>query len=240
MGLIHGAQDIETGQQPLSTHLFSKTEFIDIQYPDGTTGAQRFQKTQPPRIIKSHLNVEFLEKLLKKTPDLKIVNVIRNPKDTFVSYFNYHRDAPHLGPFTGSWDQFFDFTMKGILNCGDFFDFTRKWYKFNKDREISLVLKYEDMKKDPRGHVIKLAKFMDHNISDKVVEYILQKTSVPVMKGEVNIASKKEDCIYQGVKLVRKGQVGDWVNYFSKEQSDLVDVKCEEFFEPLGLTFEYF
>ncbi len=156
-----------------------------------------------------------------------------------VSFFKFSKGHLRTGKFTGTWDQFFDLAIQGKLFLGDFFDFTSKWYKFNKERENSLVIKYEDMKKDRRGHILKIAKFMGCEVSDKVVDYILQKTSVSVMQNEVNSAPQKEDFPIEGAKLVRKGEVGDWMNYFSKEQSDLVDAKCKEFFEPLGLTFEY-
>ncbi len=241
MGLILGAEDIEAGRQLKSTHLCEKMQLIDRQYPDGTTGAQRFLKMDPPRIIQSHLGFELHEKQLERYPNAKIIYVMRNPKDMLVSYMYHYRGPPHLGQFIGTWDQFFELAMKGKLYCGDLFDFISKWYKFNQDRENSLILKYEDMKKDPRGHVIKIARFMGHDISNKVVEYILQKTSLPVMIDEVNstTATKTEDGNFQGLKLVRKGEVGDWVNYFSKQQSDLLGAKCKEYFEPLGLTFEY-
>ncbi len=232
MGLILGAKDIEAGKKPQSTHLFEKMQFIDIQYPDGTTGAQRFLKMEPPKLIQSHLNFEFYQKQLERNPHMKIIFVLRNPKDTIISHFNYQKNLLLTGQFTGTWDQFFDLTIQGKIVQGDFFDFTSKWYKFNKARENSLVVKYEDMQKDRRGHILKIAKFMGCEVSDKVLEYILQKTSVPVMSDEFNTPIK-------WVNLVRKGQVGDWMNYFSKQQSDHVDEKCKEYFEPLGLTFEY-
>ncbi len=33
----------------------------------------------------------------------------------------------------------------------------------------------------------------------------------------------------------RKGQIGDWVNYFSQEQSDYVEKEANEKLKPLGL-----
>ncbi len=75
MGLIFGAKDIEAGEELKSTHLFEKMQFIDIQYPDGTTGAQRFMKMEPPRLIKSHLNFEFYQKQMQIYPHMKIINL---------------------------------------------------------------------------------------------------------------------------------------------------------------------
>ncbi len=241
MGLILGTKDIEAGLDLMSTHLFNKTHYIEVQYPDGSTGAQRFHKMEPPRLMWSHLSFDFFQKQFDQCTNKKIINVMRNPKDTLVSYFHHYSHPPQLGQFTGTWNQFFDLAIQGKLHCEDIFDFMAKWYKFNKDRKNSLVIKYEDMQKDRKGHILKIAKFMGCDVSDNVVDYILQKTSVPVMYDEVNsmTGTKTEDGSYQGLKLVRKGEVGNWVNYFSKQQSDLVDEKCAEHFEPLGLTFQY-
>ncbi len=178
MGLIFGASEIEAGRELKSTHLFQKTQFIEIQYADGTTGAQSFHKMEPPRLIQSHLSFDCYKKQLERYPDMKIISIVRNPKDTMVSHFYYHKDPLYLGQITGTWDQFFDLLIKGRVYGGDFSKFTSKWYKFNKDRENSLVIKYEDMQKDRRGHILKIANFMGYQVSEKVVEYILEKTTV--------------------------------------------------------------
>ena len=39
--------------------------------------------------------------------------------------------------------------------------------------------------------------------------------------------------------FIRKGEIDDWVNYFSKEQSDYVEAKFGEYLRPLGIKFEY-
>ena len=40
-------------------------------------------------------------------------------------------------------------------------------------------------------------------------------------------------------KFMRKGEVGDWKNYFSQEQSDYIDALCEKKLSKLGLVFDY-
>ncbi len=105
---------------------------------------------------------------------------------------------------------------------GDMFQFNVELYKFNKDRQNSLVVKYEDMIADHRGHVIKIAKFMGYNLSDSVVDYIVEKTKKKEMKKDMDAFTQKM-VPGKNFTLVRKGIVGDWVNYFSQEQSDYVD-----------------
>ena len=97
------------------------------------------------------------------------------------------------------------------------------------------------MKKSLRKHVIKLATFLGYNLSDKVTDIIVEKSSLKDMSKNVNDMFTKEIPVWKSERsqLVRKGQVGDWVNYFSEEQSDFVDAKYKEHLKPLGLNFEY-
>ena len=45
--------------------------------------------------------------------------------------------------------------------------------------------------------------------------------------------------IYKGRKFLRKGEVGDWRNYFSEEQIDRLDAMYAEKMAGSGLVFEY-
>ena len=144
-----------------------------------------------------------------------------------------------LGVFKGTWNQFFKVFKEEKLQSGNFFQVTYDWYKFNKDRENSLVLVYEEMKKDPKAHVIKIANFINQPISDKVADVITEKTSVKQMSAVVHDAMKQLTAWNPERKFVRKGTVGDRMNYFSEEQSQYVNEKCQRYLEPLGLKFEY-
>ncbi len=254
MGLILNHKKLEAGATLISTDVSTMgvMPFMELEYLDGETSSQKLERLDSPRVMKTHLPFELYEDLLLRNPNLKVIQTVRNPKDTLVSYFYHLKHIMIGGLFTGTWDQFFEeLVKKQKLPWGDIFDVTAKWYKFNKDRNNSLVLKYEDMKKDHRGHVIEIAEFMGFHLSDKVIDLIVQKTCKQQMREDTNEflkktlssrpsgkgeRSKKASAPFQ---FVRKGEVGDWVNYFSQEQSEYVDRQCEEYFKPLGLTFEY-
>jgi hypothetical protein len=40
-------------------------------------------------------------------------------------------------------------------------------------------------------------------------------------------------------QFMRKGQVGDWINYYTDEMSHEIDTICQQITEPLGLKFQY-
>ena len=157
-----------------------------------------------------------------------------------MSWYHHWRSDINGGAFHGTWDQYFELFKQKRLPWGDYFEHNANWYKFNTDRENSLILRYEEMKEDHRGHVIKIAEFLGYDLSDKVIDLIVEKSSFRHMSKKINTALKE----VPGWKsdrsnFIRKGEVGDWVNYFSEEQSAYVDAKYEEYLKPLGLTFDY-
>ena len=234
------SDDLEEGKEVETIDVLSHIPFIETENPDGTFGAHIFNGLPSPRYMKTHLPFELWEQQLQKHPNLKIIQTIRNPKDTLVSWYHHWRSDINGGAFHGTWDQYFEFFKQKRLSWGDYFEHNANWYKFNKDRKESLVLIYEDMKKSHRHHVMKIAEFLGYDLSDKVIDLIVEKSSFEDMSKKINTAFKE----FPGWKsdrsnFIRKGEVGDWVNYFSEEQSAYVQAKYEEYLEPLGLKFDY-
>ena len=239
--LIQMAKELGEGKPAEPSDILRKIPFIETEWPDGRTGADNFRNLESPRFMKTHLPYELWKDQLDKHPNLTVIQTVRNPKDALVSYFHHLRSDCQLGAFHGNWDHYFELFKEKKLPWGDYFENTSNWYKFNKDRKESLVLVYEDMKKSHRDHVIKIANFLGHDdISDNVVDLIVEKSSMKVMSKSINTAIdgfpawKSERS-----NLIRKGEVGDWVNYFSEEQSKYIDAKCEKYCEPLGLKFDH-
>ena len=236
---IMNAKQLEEGKNVPVSAVSEMIPFIETERSNGEFGAELFSKNPNPRFMKTHLPYQCWKANLEKHPDLRIIQTIRNPKDTLVSYYHHYRNDGTLGGFNGTWDQYFELYKEEKLPFGDFFKVTAEWMKFFKDRNNTLILRYEEMKKDHRGHVIKIAKFLGQDISDKVVDKIVEKTTVKDMGKEINSLLKNFPTWNQENNFVRKGIVGDWVNYFSEEQSNYTDAKCKEYLEPLGLTFDY-
>ncbi len=241
MGLSKAAEQLEAGLDVKSTACAFEMPFMETRSARGASGAHMFNRQAPPRVMKTHLPVGMYRDLLNKYPNTKVVQTIRNPKDTLVSWFHHMQNDRNLGGFVGTWNQFFELFRQKRLPWGDYFDHTAEWYSFHQDRAHSLVLRYEDMIGDHRGHVIKIATFMGLDLSEKAIDIIVQKTTRRHM-------SKDYSDLFNGTSrstwqrksnFIRKGTVGDWVHYFSQEQSDYVDAKTKEYLEPLGLTFEY-
>ena len=203
------AKDLEEGKEVITTDVLRHIPFVETENPDGTFGADIFKALPSPRYMKTHLPYELWKQQLDKHPNLKIIQTIRNPKDTLVSWYHHCRSDFNIGAFHGTWDQYFELFEQKRLPWGDYFEHNANWYKFNKDRKESLVLIYEDMKKSHRDHVIKIANFLGYDLSDKVVDLIVEKSSFKDMSRKINAVLKQSP----GWKsdrsnFVRKG--GNW------------------------------
>ena len=237
--ILH-ANELEKGDDLSLMDFYEKIPFMETEDGAGVTGAQRFNNLISPRFMKTHLTYELWKKKLDEHPNLRVIQTLRNPKDALVSFYHHVRSDGQLGAFNGTWGEFFELFKRKMLPWGDFFEVNADWYKFNKDRDNSLILTYEEMKQDHRAHVTKIAKFIGHDLSDRAVDLIVEKSSF-------KNSSPKFKNLFQNFPMwnldrahfVRKGEVGDWVNYFSEEQSEFIDAKCKDYFEPLGITFRY-
>ncbi|XP_073528787.1 sulfotransferase 6B1-like [Phyllobates terribilis] len=178
-------------------------------------------KHQPsPRLFASHLTYDNLPKsFLKKT---KILLILRNPKDTAVSYFHFLNNNPVL-PTMRSWDSFFDDYITGNVIYGSYFDYTLGWEKHIDDGNL-LVLTFEEMKADLLAELKKISEFFGINLTDEQFQKVQEKSTFKSMK-------EKSDKTHgnMGKVFFRKGEIGDWKSLFTEEQSKQVDAKFEEY-----------
>ena len=103
-------------------------------------------------------------------------------------------------------------------------------------------MKYEDMKKDLPVAVSQVASFIGADISSDVIGKIAVLTDFEYMKND-DTANMSELKPYlrpdRSTEFMRKGEVGDWKNYLSPEQSAEMDAICAQRLEGTGLEFQY-
>ena len=188
--------------------------FLEIKHPvHNTIGYERAQTVEGPRLLKTHLPLQYWKEQLDKNPELKIIQTIRNPRDTLVSAFHFYRTNLMLGGFHGNWDDFFPIVEADQVAFGNFFEHNAEWYSYHKERNNSLVLFYEDMKKNLRGNVKKIADFLGIRVSDKVIDIITKRTTFENMKKDTKLmppVAKKNPFSSGRSEFMRKGKAGDW------------------------------
>ncbi len=240
-GILHLLNNAETLERRGDIHETPDDVVIFFEMKvGGVTGKEKAETKIGPRLIATHLPLIYFEQQMNKCPKLKVIQTIRNAKDTLVSYYHFYRMHEALGAFNGSWDDFFKLVENKELAFGDYFDHTAAWYVYNKQRQNSLILMYEDMKKDLKTNVKKIAGFLDKEISENVIDTITTRTTFENMKVD-KILNPNEPLLTTGrSELMRKGTVGDWKGYFNEEQNHFIEQRYKETLQPLGLqlTFE--
>jgi hypothetical protein len=139
--------------------------------------------------------------------------------------------------FKGSWDQFFEYFVKGdqLIN-GDPYDWYLDWHR-NKGKGEVLFLKYEDMKQDIVCEINKIEAFLGLQLSETQRQRVLHDVNIKQMKTDA--ATDKGPNIMQGGDFVRSGSSGEWKKFFTVEQNEWFDAKYKKLYEELNLDRAY-
>ncbi|XP_071498931.1 sulfotransferase 1A1-like [Diadema antillarum] len=229
-------------------HVLFRIPFLEIvstrNHPNVTRGyADVVRDWDSPRMMKSHALPRFLPPSIRSDqPKAKVIYVVRNPKDAAVSYYHFCRYL-HGMPAYESWDVFFEEFIAGRAPQGSWFENVLPWWKKRHHPNV-LFLKFEDMKKDPRGAVVQVARFMGKSLRDEVIDRIVEDSSFGSMKKSASsnpdfILERREEGKKEGASFMRKGAVGNWKEYFTEEQNRRFDELYEKEIEGTGLELQF-
>ncbi|WMV28019.1 hypothetical protein MTR67_021404 [Solanum verrucosum] len=142
-------------------------------------------------------------------------------------------------------EECFDLFCKGVSPYGPFWNHVLDYWKesIEKPNKV-LFLMYEEIKAQPKLQLKRLAEFLECQFfleEEKcgVVDEILRMCSFDNLSNlEVNrngkLSSGEENKVF-----FRRGEVGDWKNYFTKEMSEKLDHIIKQKFQGSGLSFLY-
>uniref|UniRef100_A0A146MEA5 Sulfotransferase family cytosolic 1B member 1 n=4 Tax=Lygus hesperus TaxID=30085 RepID=A0A146MEA5_LYGHE len=201
---------------------------------------EQVEQMPSPRMIKTHLPRTLLPRQLF-TVKPKVIYVTRNPKDMCVSYYHYSK---LLHDYQGTLDQFVQLFLDDKAPVGPFMSHVLGFWELRDEPNV-LFLTYEDMKKDHRGAITKVARFLEKDLTDDQVQQLEDHLSFQKMRQNptVNLqpvlqAKNGPEFKQEGDQtFIRKGQVGDWRNYLSEDVSNRFDKWIKENIEGTGLTF---
>ena len=176
-----------------------------------------------PRIFKTHLPVQSLPGSLWENKT-KVVLIVRNPKDTAVSFYHFYKSLLELGPFLSDWHEFLRMFSSGYTINGDWFSYTLNWWRKRQSSNIFLIT-YEEMKHNPAGAISDISNFLEKQLRPDVLQSIREYTSFESMKNNPMTNFSTASTIDQSISpFMRKGQVGDWKNYFTVTQNEEFDL----------------
>ena len=175
-----------------------------------------------------------------------------------VSHWHHHR-GKNLG-YDGDFNHYFsEMVMKGQNEGGDYFLYHEEILRevfgnSTKHKYKCLLLTYEDMRADDgKSAIPEIAKFLklDQHLTPENVEKISQLTNFKTMKSDaiefgmgknfekLRIDFEGDVDNFSGAHI-RKGQVGDWVNYLSEEQVKTWEKHVESKRDECPILFERF
>ncbi|KAF8084232.1 hypothetical protein N665_0728s0018 [Sinapis alba] len=208
-------------------------------------------------LFSTHIPHGLLPESISKA-GCKMVYIWRDPKDTFVSMWNFfQKERSDNGPLN-TLEESFDMFCQGHSLYGPYLDHVMSYWKaYQETPDKVFFLKYETIRADPLPYVKRLAEFMGYGFTAEeeekgVVEKVVNLCSFESLKNvEANKGEKdKEDIkgkvsrddvpskFYPNSAYFRKGKVGDWSNYLTPEMAARIDGLMQEKFKGTGL-FEH-
>jgi hypothetical protein len=183
---------------------------------------QNLNARRPPRIFKTHLTYGQIPK-----GPFRYIYVARNGKDVLTSYFHFHRS--HLG-FKGTLDDFLSAFVRGKVGYGSWFQHVADWKSHASDGDV-LFLRYEDLQRDLREWLPRIAAFCGADIPPGRADEILERCSFAYMKAH----ESKFDFMHQVLlerrfaegEFIREGKTDSWTGLLTDSQSQLFEEAAE-------------
>uniref|UniRef100_A0A3P9LGD8 Sulfotransferase n=1 Tax=Oryzias latipes TaxID=8090 RepID=A0A3P9LGD8_ORYLA len=200
--------------------LHERVPFLEFYMPGFPSGVDELnQSTTVPRIIKTHLPVQFLSKSFWEQ-NSKIVYVARNAKDSVVSFFHFDR-MNKAQPEPGDWSSYLKRFMDGKMVFGSWYEHVKGWWEKKKSHPNILYLFYEDIIENTEEELDKLCSFLGLSPSSESKKQVMEKALFDNMKNN-KMANGSADAVldFKISPFMRKGKVGDWKNHFTVQQNE--------------------
>jgi len=170
--------------------------------------------------------------------DKKVVLLVRSPQDTAVSqYFQWkHRMRPGKKrlndyPEHGAEVSVFDFAMRPAAGLPKILDFMNLWAAEASRVRAFLLVRYEDMRRDPAAELRRIVEFLGDSAEPDAIRAAVEFASVENMRsmeqrrvfwlsgGRMTPRDKSNPDSYK----VRRAKVGGYRDYFDDDQAARID-----------------
>ncbi|KAH7960359.1 hypothetical protein HPB49_018930 [Dermacentor silvarum] len=196
-----------------------------------------WEPSLPVRLFMTH-QPHSLESMNKEA---KYIYLARNPWDVCISQFRMITELSCFQFENGTLQEFFEPFIEGDLGYGSYFDHVASAYAI-KDEPNFFFVTYEELKKDIKGTVLRLASFLGETYerallqNSQMLQNILEWSEPEHMRKVmlINFAgstvTSKEG--YGGDKtkyaLVKKAKMGGWKEYFTPDLLARFEKKIQE------------
>jgi len=248
---------MKNGFPPKNAHeLFSLSPFLEMM------GTGVLKPTDGSSTEYTSIKIHLPYELTPKNSKAKYIVVLRNPKDTVVSFFHHTKGINLYGFQHGLFDDYFELFMEGNVDFGEYYDWITSWLPHRKDPNVFWIT-YERMKSHTKEVLKELADFI--GVADKMksnpnfIQDVMHGSSLTHMRQTINTSmalflkdsndnlekndASPEESPKKGFEFVRKGVVNDWKNTLSTEQNERISqkfrLKAQEYPELLTVWEDY-
>jgi len=225
VGMVYGLDELQKTGQVNMRFIFP---YMEIHFPDQGPGIEIAKTiTRSPRMLKNHLPSHLAPREIFTQKRRNIV-VVRNPKDTALSYFKFYQTEPTLASFrkTEVLEEFLPMFLEGNVFYGSWWEWTKGWVKACRENpENNLMIHYEQLHESFEETIDQLASFLglqQLNAENKAA--LKSMTNIDSMKQRYEKDSEEKD-------MIRKGKMNGWVSKFTPEMAAKYDEKTRQVFE---------
>lgn len=216
-----------------------------VPWPDGPPPFQRFmipladdsplwRSPTGLRVIKSHLTLDKVP----FSPVARYIAMVRDPKDVIVSGYHFLRSMIY-GPLMPSVDHWIDFVLHE-RRAGDSWAAHLAGFWRVRDHENVLFLTYEDLKRQGRAGIERIAQFMGAALSESELASVARASSFEAMKREQARFDPGQVVPWGGSGyMLRNGRAGGSAELLTPAMQRRIDEICRAQLHELGCDFPY-
>ncbi|MEZ4722591.1 MAG: sulfotransferase domain-containing protein [Flavobacteriales bacterium] len=211
------------------------------------------EKSEPlANCFKTHLTCDQIEDCFDKNQTVKILHVVRDPRDIVVSgayYFSFKKSwierivnnklfrsmqsngnfKSFIEPSTSSYKKtrMLNAVVNGDPNVSEWLGVSWKEYTNSFINSDVLQVRYEDLMQTPQETCKIICDFLSINVSDDQIRNAITNQSF----------EQKTQRNWGGYNIIRNAQVGSWKGELNKPSLDKIQLSMKNEMHQLGYTF---
>ncbi len=170
----------------------------------------------------------------------KVIYIVRDPRDVLISSYWFHtklRAIPEGYPMDAYVSRWLAADVYDLPSFGTWNEHVLSWLATRRDHPGFLLLRYEDMKRNPEREIARVACFMGVNASPQRLARVIELSSADRMR-ELEKTEHHSWAVTRGsrtdIPFVGKGVSGDWQSILAAEMAGRIEAAFGATMKSLG------
>ncbi|KAH8272950.1 hypothetical protein KR018_012514 [Drosophila ironensis] len=231
-------------EEALAKDLELRSPFMEFDYlvnEDIERSMKPIEDLKDPRLIKSHLPLALLPSKLWQGTN-KVIYVFRNPIDAYVS--RYYHGVTFGMNYGKTLQEVFDKLIEKEESLVETMDHAYEFYQIRNEPWV-FYTSFERMKKDLRGVINDVSRFLGKPVTEQQMERLLKHLSFEEMKKNPTTNHlwelsqvKHQDKGKETHNFVRKGQVNGYKDELEPQQIEKANILIQRYLDKNSVTLD--